>query len=45
MKFYEAPDFTKVEFFTEDILDNSIIDPTEGINGSEVELGKIPLFN
>lgn len=44
MKQYEAPDFIKVEFITEDILDNSIIDPSEGLGDGSVELGQIPLF-
>ena len=36
MKAYEAPDFTKVDFITEQILENSIIDPE---NKDAVDLG------
>ncbi|MBR5602073.1 MAG: hypothetical protein IKW24_05530 [Clostridia bacterium] len=30
MKFYEAPDFTKIEFFTENVLDGSTGNPIIG---------------
>ena len=45
MKFYEAPDFKKIDFTTEDVLtDGSILDPTDGLgNSGNVELGEIPL--
>ncbi len=43
MKLYEAPEFTKIEFFTEDVLENSIIDP--GDTGGSVEIGKLPLVD
>ena len=44
MKTYEAPDFTKIEFVTESVLKDSILDPTEVGEGGTVELGKIDLF-
>ena len=46
MKFYEAPDFKKIDFTTDDVLtDGSILDPTDGLgNSGNVELGEIPLF-
>ena len=46
MKFYEAPDFKRIDFTTDDVLaDDSIIDPTDGINKeNNVDFGPIPLF-
>ena len=47
MKLYEAPDFTKIELYTEDVLvlGDSILEPSEGTDNGNVEIGKIPLFN
>lgn len=46
MKLYEAPDFTKIELYTEDVLvlGDSILEPSEGADNGNVEIGKIPLF-
>ena len=49
MKFYEAPDFKRIVFATDDVLaDGSIIDPNgtdnNGKPGSIYEVGEIPLF-
>ena len=48
MKLYEAPDFTKIELYTEDVLvlGDSILDPSESVdNENSMEVGKVPLFN
>lgn len=45
MKFYEAPDFTKVEFFTENVLDGSTGNPIidNSSNKDPIVLPSIPL--
>ena len=46
MKFYETPDFTKVEFFTENVLDGStgvVIGKGEATS-DPVEMGKVDIF-
>lgn len=43
MKFYEAPEFTKVEFFVEDVLADSIISPGDMSGKPPVEVGPLPV--